>query len=119
MSAWTVDEPGTRRERVRGARDLHWLTSTHGMLFRRCRSVHTFGMREPIIVAALDARMRVVHVRIVQPRRAWLPRPGVRHVLEARADADVERGDRFVRTDEARPERRRGEGPTTLRPTRR
>lgn len=81
---------------MRGARDVRWLTSTHGMLFRRCRSVHTFGMREPIIVAALDARMQVVHVRIVPPRRLWLARRGVRHVLEARADARVGRGDRFV-----------------------
>ncbi|HVF08473.1 MAG TPA: DUF192 domain-containing protein [Actinomycetota bacterium] len=118
-SAWTIDEPDTRRERMRGARDLRWLTSTHGVLFRRCRSVHTFGMREPIVVAALDARLCVVHVRIVRPRRLWLPRTRVRHVLEARADADVQRGDRFFPNDEARPERRRGEGPTTLRPTRR
>jgi uncharacterized protein len=119
MSAWTIDEPETRRERMRGARDVGWSTSTHGMIFERCRSVHTFGMHEPITVASLDANLRVVRTLVLRPRRVLLPRLGVRHTLECRADADVQRGDRFVRNHEARSERRRGEGPTTLRPTRR
>lgn len=102
---------------MRGARDARWLTSTHGMLFESCRSVHTFGMREPITVAALDRQLRVVRTLVLRPRRLLLPRPGVRHMLECRADADVRTGDRFFR--EAQPERRRGEGPTTLRPMRR
>lgn len=118
-SEWTIEEPDTRRERMRGARDVRWLTSTQGMLFQRCRSVHTFGMRQPITVVALDDRLRVVRTRLLRPRRLLLPRPGVRHVLECRADADVRPGDRFVRELRREPERRRGEGPATLRPMRR
>ena len=101
-SDWTIEEPVTRRERMRGARDVRWLTPAHGMLFERCRSVHTFGMRKPITVASLDASMRVVRTLILRPRRVLLPRPGVRHTLECRADADVRPGDRFVRKAEAR-----------------
>ena len=96
-SEWTIEEPDTRRERMRGARDVRWSTSTHGMFFRHCRSVHTFGMRQTITVAALDDRLRVVHTKLLRPRRLLLPRPGVRHMLECRADADVRPGDRFVR----------------------
>jgi uncharacterized protein len=114
---WTIEVPATRRERMRGAPAAAWHAVTHGMLFERCRSVHTFGMRRPITVALLDADMRVVRTIVLKPRRVLLPRPGVRHTLECGVDADVRPGDRFWR--EARPERRRGEGPTTLRPMRR
>ena len=96
-SEWTIEEPDTRRERMRGARDVRWRTSTHGMLFERCRSVHTFGMREPITVATLDADLSVTRTLVMRPRRLLLPKPRVRHMLECRADADVRTGDRFVR----------------------
>jgi hypothetical protein len=87
------------------------------MFFERCRSVQTFGMRAPITVAALDAGLRVVTVRTMRSRRVLVPRPGVRHILECRSDADVRPGDRFEMP--ARPERRRGEAPTALRRSRR
>lgn len=87
------------------------------MFFERCRSVHTFGMRAPITVASLDAGYRVVAVRSMRPGRLLLPRPGVRHILECAAEAAVRPGDRFEMP--ARPERRRGEAPTALRPSRR
>jgi hypothetical protein len=87
------------------------------MFFERCRSVHTFGVATPITVASLDARLSVVSVRTMRPRRVLLPSPGVRHILECGADADVRPGDRFERP--ARPERRRGEAPAALRPSRR
>jgi hypothetical protein len=87
------------------------------MLFRRCRSVHTFGMRRPIAVVTLDAGLQVLAVIVMPPRRLLLPRRRVRHILECRTDADVRHGDRFIEV--ARPERRRGEAPATLRPMRR
>ncbi len=65
------------------------------MLFERCRSVHTFGMSFPIRVVALDRELKVVGVRTLAPRRLLLPRPGTRHLLECRADADLRPGDRF------------------------
>jgi hypothetical protein len=102
---------------MRGARDNRWQTRSQGMLFERCRSIHTFGMRESITIVALDSELRVRRVEVVRPRRVTLPRRGVRHILECRPDADVRLQDRFVL--KAQPERRRGEGPTTLRPMRR
>jgi hypothetical protein len=65
------------------------------MLFERCRSVHTIGMRVPIAVAALDREWRVRRVAVVRPHRLVLPRAGVRHILELDADADVRPGDRL------------------------
>jgi uncharacterized membrane protein (UPF0127 family) len=93
---WTFEVPIRRRERVRGLRDRTWLAPDHGMLFERCRSVHTFGMRVPILVASLDRHQRVVRTRVMPPRRLMMPRPGVRSVLECAADADVRAGDRFT-----------------------
>jgi len=116
-SVWTIDEPTSRRERARGLRGRPPPTSGYGMLFERCRSVHTVGMGAPITVASLDAGFRVVSVRTMGPRRLLMPRRGVRHILECAGGADVRPGDRFEKP--ARSERRRGEAPTALRPSRR
>jgi hypothetical protein len=97
-STWVIDEPTTRRERVRGAKARPWTSPQHGMLFERCRSVHTFGMPAPIAVVALNARLEVERVTVLRPRRLFLPRPGIRHILECATDADVRPGDRFGRT---------------------
>lgn len=35
----------------------------HGLLFERCRTVHTFGMRRPIDVVFVDVECRVIDVR--------------------------------------------------------
>jgi uncharacterized membrane protein (UPF0127 family) len=87
------------------------------MMFERCRSVHTLGMRFPILVASLDRQGHVIRVRTMPPRRLMLPRPGVRSVLECPAGADVRPGDRFevVRGLSAAG----GKPPATLRPSRR
>jgi uncharacterized membrane protein (UPF0127 family) len=74
-----VDVAERRRERVRG---LIGSLPGRGLLLPRTRSVHTFGMRRPIDVVLLDARLRVVHVIRMVPGRILLPRPRVRHVLE-------------------------------------
>jgi uncharacterized membrane protein (UPF0127 family) len=65
------------------------------MLFERARSVHTFGMREPIVVAFLDRDHRVMRVATVPPGRiVWALR--ARHVLELPTGADLRAGDRFA-----------------------
>jgi uncharacterized membrane protein (UPF0127 family) len=90
---WTVQVPVTRRERMRGLKGRTSLSPTEGLLFERCRSVHTFGMRFPIDAVMLDRDLRVVTVRRMRPRRILLPRRRVAHVLECRVDAPLERGD--------------------------
>jgi uncharacterized membrane protein (UPF0127 family) len=65
------------------------------MLFERARSVHTFGMREPIVVAFLDPHHRVIRVTTVPPRRVVSCRRA-RHVLEAPAGTHLRPGDRLA-----------------------
>jgi uncharacterized protein len=72
------------------------------MLFRRCRSVHTFGMQEPISVVFLDRQMRVIEVRRCLPGRVVVLRRGARHVLEAAGGSDLWIGDRFSSSRRAR-----------------
>ncbi|MGZ8662544.1 MAG: DUF192 domain-containing protein [Actinomycetota bacterium] len=90
---WSVEIPVTRRERMRGLRDRGLLPPDHAMLFPRCRSVHTFGMRFPITVVFLDARRRVVAVRRRRPGRLARPRVRARSVLECPAGTDLRPGD--------------------------
>jgi hypothetical protein len=62
------------------------------MLFRHARSIHTFGMRGPIVVAFLGRDHRVIRVATVRPRRlVWSPR--ARHVLEAPVGTPLRAGD--------------------------
>ncbi|MEO8476979.1 MAG: DUF192 domain-containing protein [Actinomycetota bacterium] len=96
---WRVEVPGTRRERMHGLRDRGFLPPDHAMLFPRCRSVHTFGMRFPITVAFVDARWRVVAVRRLPPGRLAWPRLGARSVVECPAGADLRPGDVFQPAD--------------------
>jgi uncharacterized membrane protein (UPF0127 family) len=88
-----VEIPESRRERSRGLTGRSSLKPGDGMLFLRCRSVHTFGMRFPITVATLDREFRVLTVRTLAPRRLLL-KPGVQHVLECAAGTAIEPGDR-------------------------
>ena len=75
----------TRRRRLLGLAFRRYPPHGWALLFPRCRSVHTFGMRFAIDVVFLDSRGRVVRVvcglrpgRIVLCRRA-------ESVLELRA----------------------------------
>ena len=61
----------------------------HAFLIPRTRSIHTFGMRFPVSVALLDARLRVVAVLTVGRAKIVMPRRGVRHVLECGSGADL------------------------------
>jgi uncharacterized protein len=65
------------------------------MLFERARSVHTFGMRQAILVAFLDPHRRVIRVTTVPPRRVVSCRRA-RHVLEAPVGTDLRPGDRLA-----------------------
>ena len=58
-----------------------------GGLLLETRSVHTFGMREPLWVASLDACGRVLRVRLLPPGRAFLDLDA-RWVLELPASAE-------------------------------
>jgi hypothetical protein len=92
---WRVLVPETRRERMRGLRGHPPPGPREAMLFRRCRSVQSFGMRDPVAVAFLDRRMAVVDVVRCGPRRLLLPRRRARHVLECDVRSELRIGDRF------------------------
>jgi uncharacterized membrane protein (UPF0127 family) len=53
-----------------------------GLLFPRCASVHTFGMRFALDLFFLDREGRVVYVRRRVPPRRVVWCPGARNVLE-------------------------------------
>jgi len=89
-----VKIPDSRRERRHGLAGRRSLAPGDGMLFLRCRSVHTFGMRFPITVATFDRAFRVVTARTLGPRRVLWPRWRVRHVLECAAGAAILPGER-------------------------
>src|SRR5205823_6476020 len=87
--------PETRRERRRGLLGRGSIEAGATMLFERCCSVHTFGMRFPIAVACLDRRLTVVRVKRLQPNRVLLPQRGVRHVLECSVTTRMSPGERL------------------------
>jgi hypothetical protein len=64
---WRVLIPETRKERMRGLRGHPPPGHREAMLFLECRSVQTFGMKEPISVVFLDGEMRVLGVRHCRP----------------------------------------------------
>jgi uncharacterized protein len=69
-----------------------------GMLFRRCRSVQTFGMQVTISVVFLDREMRVIEVRRSPPGRiVRARRSAARHALECSVRWEPRIGDRFSR----------------------
>jgi len=86
---WLVQVPTGLRERMRGLRGRDRLEPSRAFLIPRTRSIHTFGMRFPITVALLDARLCVVAVLTIGPARIIMPRPAVRHVLECGLGADL------------------------------
>jgi uncharacterized membrane protein (UPF0127 family) len=93
---WRVMIPETRRERMRGLRGHPPPGPREAMLFRRCRSVQTFGMKEPISVVFLDGSMWVVEVRRCRPGRVVVARRRARHILECDVRMAVRIGDRFT-----------------------
>jgi uncharacterized membrane protein (UPF0127 family) len=90
---WWVEVPTRLHERMRGLRGRDRMEPEHAFLLPRTRSIHTFGMNFPLLVALLDEQLRVVTIRTVGPGRIVLPRRGLRHVLECGPGADLRPGD--------------------------
>ncbi|HSJ51669.1 MAG TPA: DUF192 domain-containing protein [Actinomycetota bacterium] len=84
-----------RSERARGLLGRSALALDEALLIPRASSVHTFGMRFPILVARLDEALRVKDARVVPPRRLVLPSRRAWLVLEAGAALDLRAGDRL------------------------
>jgi uncharacterized protein len=94
--AWRVLVPETRKERMRGLLGRPPPGPREAMLFLRCRSIQTFGMRGMISVAFLDRTMQVIEVRTCRPGRiVWSRRSGARHELECAVRWEPRLGDRF------------------------
>ena len=89
--SFEISIPQTRSERMEGLRG-HTLDPGEALLLERCRSIQTFGMRQPILVAWLDSDYRVIDVQHLRPRRL-ATNLRARHVLECRPDEDVQVGD--------------------------
>lgn len=83
----------TGRDRRIGLRGARGLSPEAALLFPNATSVHTFGMRFPILVARLDDTFTVVDVRRILPRRYVPPMRRASHVLECNENADVRVGD--------------------------
>ena len=99
---WRVLVPETRRERMRGLRGRPPPGPREAMLFLRCRSVQTFGMRATISVAFLDRTMRVIEVRRCRPGRIVRSRRlRARHALECAVRWEPQIGDRFSHASRA------------------
>jgi uncharacterized membrane protein (UPF0127 family) len=78
---------GDRRSRRRGLARLDALPAGHALLFERCRSVHTLGMRFALDLLWLDGDGTLVRLdQAVEPRR-------VRTCLRARAIIEAAAGD--------------------------
>lgn len=92
---WRVLIPETRKERMRGLRGHPPPGPREAMLFRRCRSVQTFGMKGPVSVIILDREMRVIGVSRCRPGRLVAGRRRARHILECDIRSEVSVGDRF------------------------
>lgn len=98
---WSVALPETRLERARGLRRGPSPRPLQGMLFTRCRSVHTFGMKVPIQVAFLDSHGWVRSVRAAGPG-VLLFDLGARSVFEHGLDSALTPGDRLVQNPPSR-----------------
>lgn len=82
--------PETPWERARGLLGTTGPAPGTGLLLERARSMHTIGMRAPIVVVFLDAELRVLSAIRVPPGRVLLPRRRARHLLEL--GSEVTRG---------------------------
>jgi len=93
-----AEVPETHRERARGLLGRDGLGPGNAMLLERARTVHTVGMRFPLLVAFLGAELTVLEVVRVPPGRVLLPRARCRHVLECGIHHDLREGDRILPT---------------------
>ena len=85
--------PERSAERMRGLLRRGAIEIDEALLIPDATSVHTFGVRFPILVARLDDSLRVVDVRRVMPYRLVMRMGDARHVLECHPDVDLRPGD--------------------------
>jgi uncharacterized protein len=83
----------TGRDRRIGLRGARGLPLDAALLFLNATSVHTLGMRFPILVVRLDDTFTVLDVRRVRPGRYVRPMRRANHVLECNENVDVRVGD--------------------------
>ena len=80
MDSFTLPLPGTyfdvtgiyacgHRQRRKGLAGIHISDAPDEMIFERCRSIHTFGMKFDLKVIFLDPDNIVLGACIVRPRR--------------------------------------------------
>jgi uncharacterized protein len=81
----SLEIPDQHRARARGLIGRDGIQGA--MLFRRCRSVHTLGMRFDLDVAFLDGDDVILRMRHLPRWRVTLPVWSARSVLEAEAGA--------------------------------
>jgi uncharacterized membrane protein (UPF0127 family) len=81
------------RDRARGLIGAGALAADEALFIPDATSVHTFGMAFAILVARLDASLRIVDLRRMPPRRLALPMRRARHVLEGPVGLDLRVGD--------------------------
>lgn len=111
-----VEVARDRRRRRYGLRPHTRLDPANGMLFERCRSVHTMGMRFPITVAFLDGSWRVLRVTRAPANRVLFCLRA-RHTLECHIAVDIRVGDVLSRRA-APASRTTRDGPGIGRPPR-
>lgn len=93
--ATRVDVASSRLDRAIGLLARHELQPGEALLIVPSRGVHTWGMRFPIDLVALDHRGLVVDaVSSLRPWRLRMPRRGSIAVLELEAGMVVESGTR-------------------------
>jgi uncharacterized membrane protein (UPF0127 family) len=66
---FSVVEARTHRQRRRGLSRIELTDDIEPMMFSRCRSIHTFGMKFDLDVVFLDKNNVVLGRRQVKPRR--------------------------------------------------
>jgi uncharacterized membrane protein (UPF0127 family) len=79
---FTVPVARTLPSRLLGLALLPRQRAGVGLLFPRCRSIHTFGMRFPIDALFLDEGNRVIELRRAVPPCRVIRCPGAMAVLE-------------------------------------
>lgn len=70
------------RVRLLGLSRLDRADAGSGLLIPRCAAVHTFGMRFPLDLVFLDARLRPLATRLAIPPRRMASQRGAAAVLE-------------------------------------
>ena len=81
----TVFEANGWRARLLGLALLDALPHEHALLIRRCRSVHTFGMRFPLDLVFLDGSGAIVRLVSGTAQRRGFGARAAHAVLETRA----------------------------------